>query len=347
MKKLLLWMVVLILSISMVAAFSFAGCKAEEKVAVEEVAEEEVAEEAPTEEVAEEVVAEEQLIFYWLSHGSEGDPIWAYELSSVNEVAAALNVRVNSSFHSGDVALQKEAFNAAIAANADGIAVSCPQEGVFNDEVKAAHEKGIPVVFFNADDPATGRDAYVGADNYNVGVAKAKYLVDNNLVTEGDNVWLPVEIPGLSYGADQTKGIDTIFKPLGINYELFDAKYDPVETLNNMVDFLTAHGNEIQAMIGLGDMVTEFAQPAFEQVGWEAGHIPVVGWGNSLGTAQSVKEGFVNAAVWQFPDAQGYMPIFLLYQAANGKAINYNVYTYGWYDETNVDKFIEILSKMQ
>ena len=45
MKKLLLWMVVLILSISIVAAFSFAGCKAEE----------EVAEEAPTEEVAEEL----------------------------------------------------------------------------------------------------------------------------------------------------------------------------------------------------------------------------------------------------------------------------------------------------
>ena len=50
MKKSLLWIVVLVLSISMVAAFSFAGCKAEaaeEEAAVEEApAEEEVAEEA-------------------------------------------------------------------------------------------------------------------------------------------------------------------------------------------------------------------------------------------------------------------------------------------------------------
>jgi len=55
MKKSLLWIVVLVLSISMVAAFSLYGCKptAEEEVAEEEVAEEEVAEE----EVAEEEVA--------------------------------------------------------------------------------------------------------------------------------------------------------------------------------------------------------------------------------------------------------------------------------------------------
>jgi len=54
MKKSLLWIVVLILSMSMIAMFSLAGCKeeaAEEEVAEEEVAEEEVAEE-------EEVVAE-------------------------------------------------------------------------------------------------------------------------------------------------------------------------------------------------------------------------------------------------------------------------------------------------
>ncbi len=58
MKKSLLWVVVLILSISMVAAFSFVGCKAEEVVeeeAVEEEAVEEVAEEEASEEIVEEL----------------------------------------------------------------------------------------------------------------------------------------------------------------------------------------------------------------------------------------------------------------------------------------------------
>jgi len=56
MKKSLLWIVVLVLSISMVAAFSFAGCKAaaaEEEVVEEKAAEEEVVEEKAAEEVAE------------------------------------------------------------------------------------------------------------------------------------------------------------------------------------------------------------------------------------------------------------------------------------------------------
>ena len=51
MKKLLLWIVMLILSISMIAAFSFAGCKAKA------AAEEEAVEEAPAEEAAEEAAA--------------------------------------------------------------------------------------------------------------------------------------------------------------------------------------------------------------------------------------------------------------------------------------------------
>ena len=56
MKKSLLWLLIMLLTVSMVVTFSLAGCK-EEEVAEEEVAEEKVAEE----EVAEEEVAEEEV----------------------------------------------------------------------------------------------------------------------------------------------------------------------------------------------------------------------------------------------------------------------------------------------
>ena len=344
MKKSLLWIVVMVLSISMVAAFSFAGCKAAAEEAVEEEAAPAV-EEVAEEEVAEEV-AEEQLTFYWISHGSEGDPIWVFAINGANEAAEALNVKVNTSFHHDDLASQKEAFSAAIAAGADGIASTSNGIGVLRDEVKLAKEKGIPVVFFNTDDPTAGRDAYIGADLYQVGVIWAKYLVDNNLVKQGDKVWMPVETMGATYQVDETKGIESIFGPLGIEAEVFDAKYDPTETLTNMVDYLTAHGEEINAMIGLGDMVTGFTKQAFDMIGWPAGKIPVVGWGNSSDTANAVKEGYVNAAAWQFPDALGYLPIYMLYEAAKGKAINYTVYTMGLYTKDNADTFIELTEQM-
>ena len=52
MKKTLLWLVVVLVSFSMVASFSLTGCKEEKAVAAEEEAapaEEEVVEEAPAE----------------------------------------------------------------------------------------------------------------------------------------------------------------------------------------------------------------------------------------------------------------------------------------------------------
>src|SRR4030042_2733918 len=59
MKKILLWLLVVLLSMSMVATFSLVGCK-EEEAAEEEVAEEEVAEEEVAEE--EEALSEEELL---------------------------------------------------------------------------------------------------------------------------------------------------------------------------------------------------------------------------------------------------------------------------------------------
>ena len=290
--------------------------------------------------------AEEPPTLYWISHGSEGDPIWIFAINGAKAAADSLGVNLNASFHHNDIASHKEAFMTAIAAGADGISTSSPEVGVLTEEVALAQEKGIPVVFFNTDDPATGRDAYVGGDMQQIGRMWAGYLVDNGLVKEGDKVWMPVEVPGATYGAEETKGIATVFDPLGIEYEVFDAKYDPIETLQNMTDYLTAHGDEIDAMIGLGDMVTGFTQKAFEAVGWEPGHIPVVGWGNSLDTANAVKAGFVNAAMWQYPDSQGFMPIVMLYMASQGNAIGYDIPTFALYTQDNVDPYVELTEQM-
>jgi len=43
-------------------------------------------------------------------------------------------------------------------------------------------------------------NAYVGVDLPAVGKGRAQYLVDHNLVKSGDLVWMPVEVPGASYG---------------------------------------------------------------------------------------------------------------------------------------------------
>jgi simple sugar transport system substrate-binding protein len=280
--------------------------------------------------------------FYWISHGSEGDPIWIYAIRGAEQAGKDLGVKVNTSFHHQDLASHKEAFMAAISAGADGIATSSPQQGVFGDEVNLARSKGIPVVFFNTDDKSTGRLAYVGADLFTVGFQWASYLVDNGHVKSGDTVWMPVEVPGASYGVLETQGIASVFDPLGINYEIFDAQYDPVLSISNMTDFLTVNKDKIDAMIGLGDMVTGNVKEVWDAVGIKPGDIPVVGWGNSPQTANSVKEGYVLAATWQYPMSQGYVPMILLYMENTGVPIGYDVPTMALYDKSRADLFIEL-----
>jgi len=288
-----------------------------------------------------------QLTFYWMGGGSTGDPIWVFALQGAQEAGKALGVKVNAALFASDTAAQKEAVDSAIAAGADGIATSLPQTGIWNDDIKLAHSKGIPFVIVNSDDPTSGRDAYVGGDLQAVGVAWAQYLVAQKLVKQGDTVWMPFEAPGAAYQVLETQGAASVFDPLGIKHVVFDAGTDPTKELSNMVDYLTAHRSTTNAVIAGGDIVAAEVQPAFEQVGIPAGSIPVVGWGNALATANSVKAGYVNAATWQYPDAQGYMAIFMLYEAKMGRAIGYSVLTTASYDKTNVDQYLSVLTAMQ
>jgi len=175
----------------------------------------------------------------------------------------------------------------------------------------------------------------------------AKYLVEKCNIKSGDLVWLPVEVPGMTYQTEETRGIASIFDPLGIKYDVYEAKYDPVETVQLMTDYLTAHGSKVKAVIALGDVVAGYVQKAFEGVGWAPGKVPVVGWGNSADAARAVKAGYITAATWQYPDSQGFMPIVLLYMAKKGMVIGYDVYTMGNYDKGSVDTFTTLAEQMK
>lgn len=282
--------------------------------------------------------AQDKKVFYILSHGGATDPFWVEWNAGANAACSQLNVDCRISFSEGDVAAQKEAFNSAIAANPDGIATTSAQPGIWNDEVKQAKDANIPVVFFNSDDPATGRLAYVGADLTQVGVMWAKYLVDHNLVKAGDKVFLPVEVPGASYQQLETQGIASVFDPLGITYDVVEAGTDPAGVISKMTDYMVA--NKPAAVIALGDLVASSVQKVFDAAGVAPGSIGVVGWGNTKETAESIKAGYVNAAAWQFTSAQGFMPVALLNIASEGQPIGFDIITLSLYDAATVDTII-------
>ena len=65
-------------------------------------------------------------------------------------------------------------------------------------------------------------------------------------------------------------------------------------------------------------MVTGSVKRVFDQVGVKPGEIPAVGWGNSQDTTQEVMDGYVNAGMWQDPQATSYVSLSLAAMAAAG-----------------------------
>lgn len=277
---------------------------------------------------------------YLISHGSESDPFWIEWNRGVKTACAKVNDKCNVSFYSNNVASQKEAINAAIAAKADVIATSSAEPKLWNTEVAAAKKAGIPVIFFNSDDPGTGRYAYVGANLQEAGVIWAKYLVDHKLVKTGDKVFLPVEAAGATYQVLETKGIASVFDPLGIKYQVQELGSDPATLISRMTEYLTAN-RDIKAIIGLGDLVTAHASAALKNVGSKPGAISVVGWGNTKETADAVVSGYVQAGLWQFPFDQGYLPVIMADALAKANGTGYDITTLQVYDKANVQDILK------
>ena len=211
------------------------------------------------------------------------------------------------------------------------------------DVVKEARDAGIPIVNFNTPDSAPNWNAYVGGDLQYVGRTWAQYLVDHNLVKKGDFVWMPVEVPGASYGVEEEKAIKQVFEPLGITYEVTDATLDQAEVITRMTDYITANRDKIKAMIGLGDMVTGSVKRVWDQAGVKPGEIPVVGWGNSLDTTQEVMDGYVNAGMWQDPQATSYMCLSALLMETDGIPIGFNIITGALYEKDKAPVYDKIM----
>ena len=129
-----------------------------------------------------------------------------------------------------------------------------------------------------------------------------------------DFVWMPVEVPGATYGVQEEEA-SPCSSP-GVTWEVTDNTLDQAEVITRMSDYLTANRAKIKAIIGLGDMVTGSIKRVFDQVGVAPGEIPVVGWGNSLDTTQAVLAGYVNAGMWQDPQATSYIGLSMRAMAA-------------------------------
>jgi len=95
---------------------------------------------------------------------------------------------------SSNVGQMVTAMKTAINAKADGIGVALIAKTSFNSAIKQALGEGIPVISYNADEPASGRLAYVGQDLFEAGVQLGQHA--QQLLPNGGEIALFIATPG-------------------------------------------------------------------------------------------------------------------------------------------------------
>jgi len=111
-----------------------------------------------------------------------------------------------------------------------------------------------------------------------------------------------------------------------------------------MADYVTANRKKITAIITLGDLVTGSIKRVFDQVGVAKGSIPVVGWGNSLDTANEVLQGYVKAAFWADPQAMSYLGLSMALMASSNIKPGFDLTLGSMYEASRAQYYANIMS---
>ncbi len=216
-----------------------------------------------------------------------------------------------------DFNIQKQVdfIKSAIAQNVDGIATTMPDPTAFNDVVKEAMDRGIPVIALNADAPASGRLAYIGQDNYEAGISMGEEIFK---VLRGGHVLLCVRAAGMGNMEARIKGVEDALDRRGkYSYRVLATGTDLVQAASIITSALHEDPS-IKGMFG----VEEVAGSAIAQIidrdqlkGKVAGGsfdlVPEV--------LNAIEKGELQFTMDQKPYLQGYLSVINLYLLKNSR----------------------------
>ncbi len=214
-----------------------------------------------------------------------------------------------------------DAFNAAISAKADGIAVAIIDPTAFNDPVKRALDAGIPVVAYNADAPASSgnaRMAYLGQDLFLSGQKMGQRIVE--LVPEGDVVGF-IATPGslnIQPRIDGAKqAIQASGKPIRFSEVATGANVN--EELSRIESYYLGH-QSLKGMFAVDAGSTQGVSQIMEKYSLASKGVHGGGYDLLPKTLQEIKSGNLDFTIDQQPYLQGFLPVvqLFLYKLSGG-----------------------------
>ncbi len=210
------------------------------------------------------------------------------------------------------------AINSAVSAKANGIASSLIDPTAFNAPVKAALAAGIPVVAYNADEPQTGRLAYIGQDLYVSGQAMGDHIV--SLLPSGGQIGLFIATPGAANIQPRIDGaLNTLKSHPNIKADVVATGAAVPAELTVIEGWATGHSSA-KGMFAVDAGSTQglaqtIQKQGLKNKGWVGG-----GYDLTPITEQLLAAGYIEFTIDQQPYLQGFFPILemYLYNASQG-----------------------------
>ena len=317
MKRIFLFILVAILSVSIVATFSLTGCKEKETAVAEETVEEEteVAEEEVEE--AEEGGAEEPsikgkkvgVVLSWATH-----EWYVSVMDGFKAQTEELGIEYTIVDGEGDVGKGVSVMENFVQEGVDGILLFASAATGYEAGIDAAYNAGIPVILDPRDMPGTNITAFGSNENFNMtretGLAVAKYIKENWPEDKEVNV-LTVTLPALPEILGRTDGFLIGLLEGGIDFnwaQEVDGQGNLPTSLDAAVVAFTAHP-EINIVQGINDDSMFGGYKAAEQQGIDLSEMIFIGTGLEGPKArQSILDD--NAHKFDtamFPGTQGYI----------------------------------------
>ncbi len=210
-----------------------------------------------------------------------------------------------------DVGEMVNAMNAAISGKADGIAVAIIDPKAFNGPTDKALAAGIPVVSYNADDPANARLAYIGQDLFVSGQEMGKRIVE---LVDGGEVALFIATPGSLNIQPRIDGaIDSIKKSgKDISYKAIATGAELNEELSR-IDAYYLGNKDVKGMFAVDAGSTQAVGQVIEKYKLRDAGVKGGGYDTLPKTLELLQAGQLDFTIDQQPYMQGFEPVMQLY----------------------------------
>lgn len=217
---------------------------------------------------------------------------------------------------------QVKIFNNRLASKPDAIILAAGDYYMMSEPV---HKAEIPVLLVDSLVKEDNVVSLITTDNYNVGIALAKEVM-NRYGKEG-KVGVISYVKNTSTAMDREKGfVDTIISES--NLELYDTLYCEAnidQAMRQTISFLNKN-SDIDIMVGLNAQSTIGIARAVEKLNEKNKNLFVVGVDCVVEEADFIEKGIIQVCILQNPYMMGYYSVENAYKIMEGKKVDKEVY---------------------